>query len=296
MARNTKEATSSKAMPDVVDPAWLLKAVGVTLVGALACGYLTLCLLIYQGQWQMVLHPVVGATVAPAGVQAVRFGAAESGQPRLAGWWIPAISGMRDRYTVLHDGTGNLEANAGALETLHGAGLNVFGFDYRGFGESDPTHPNEVRMTEDAEAALDYLVNTRHLGIETIVPYGVGTGAALAVHLAEQHQAMPGMVIESPQPDVLAMVRKDPRAGLVPMSMLFHERFEMGPGLRRLATPKLVLTAGPSPVDPVPDTTQVDALAKMAGSPSLTVHLERPVRPSAYTEALNRFFDEYLHP
>ncbi|QHN03896.1 lysophospholipase [Granulicella sp. WH15] len=308
MAQKIKSATSAKPLHnapsastqplEVINPAWLLGAIAATLLGALFCGYLTLCLLVYQGEWQLLLHPVAGATAPPAtlGVSALRFGATEeSGQARLSGWWIPAAPGPRDRFTllVLHDGSGNLAANTRTLEALHATGLNVFAFDYRGFGASDPSHPDEQRMTEDADAALDYLITTRHLSASTILPYGAGLGAALAAHLAARHHELPALLIESPQPDVLGILRRDPRAELVPLSFLFHEHFDLSP-LTSLATPKLILTAGPSPVNPAPDADKVDKLARGAASPNLIVHLTPPVKDEAYAEALNRFLDEYL--
>ncbi len=56
--------------PDVVDPAWLLKALGITVVAAVICAYASLCLLYYQGGWQLLLHPSheVGTTPANAGL------------------------------------------------------------------------------------------------------------------------------------------------------------------------------------------------------------------------------------
>jgi len=287
--------------PEVVDPKWLFQALGLTIVGALVCGYLTLCLLVYQGQWQLVLHPDTTHPVAPASlpVTPILFGAAESGQPRLAGWWIPVDPLARHaRYTVLllHDGSGNLAANVPTLEALHAAGLNVFAFDYRGFGASTPPHPNQQHMTQDADDALNYLSDTRHLNLNTVVPYGVGLGASLAAHLAEEHPQLPALILESPQPDVLAEVQHDSRVGMVPLAWFFHERFELMPALGMLRTPKLILTSGPSPVQPVPDTHAIDALAHAAGSPSMTVHLTRPVNGAAYRESLDRFLDEYMHP
>jgi pimeloyl-ACP methyl ester carboxylesterase len=286
--------------PQVVDPAWLLQALGLTVLGALLCGYLTLCLLVYQGQWQLVLHPDPSHPAPPASlpITSIAFGATESGQPRLAGWWIPAEPGLHDQQTILflHDGSGNLASNIHTLEALHNTGRNVFALDFRGFGASDPTHPNQQRMTEDAESALDYLVNTRHLALKSIVPYGAGIGAALAAELAARHSELPALILESPQPDILSVVRRDGRARYVPLGVLFHERFDLAPIVSSIPTPKLILTAGPSPVQPVPDAQSVNRLAHSAANPSMIVHLNRPIQDATYTQALERFLDEYLSP
>jgi pimeloyl-ACP methyl ester carboxylesterase len=281
---------------EVIDPRWLLRAGAVTLLAALFCAWLTLCLLVYQGQWQLVLHPEATAPgtqpTAALPFQPVRFGAAPSGRPALAGWWIPAPGGSRT-ILFLHDGSGNLASNLAPLEALQAAGLSVFAFDYRGFGASESTHPNQRRMTEDAVAALDYLTGTRHIPIQTIIPYGAGLGASLAVQLAAAHPGLPAVIVESPDPDVLKFAHGDSRGSLVPLSLLFQERFEIGPTLSTLKTPKLLLTSGPSPVAVHPSPASLDTLFRNAAPPSRIVHLDNPANTSAWTEALTRFLEEY---
>src|ERR1700753_1815494 len=85
------------APPDVVSPIWLVKAIALTIVAALFCGYLTLCLLFYQGQWQLVLPPPPPrpppTPTTPS--ELTRLGPDESATPQLPGWWIPAAPGSR---------------------------------------------------------------------------------------------------------------------------------------------------------------------------------------------------------
>src|ERR1700685_4344566 len=98
MPTSAKKQTLAKHLrpsetPDI-DPRWLLKMLGLVIVTALFCGYLTLCGLFYQGQWQFVLHPDTTAKTTPATAnlpfQDVNFDFTETGQPQLHGWWIPA--------------------------------------------------------------------------------------------------------------------------------------------------------------------------------------------------------------
>jgi uncharacterized protein len=152
--------------PEVVDPRWLLKALGLILLLALVCGYLTLCVLFYQGQWQLVLHPS-RSTAAPAAIAGtpiapVRFGLDESAMPQLTGWWIPAPplpsqGRLSSGTTVLYlpGGEGSLaDSDAPAtLAALHTADLSIFAFDYRGYGQSALLHPNQRRMQQDAASA-----------------------------------------------------------------------------------------------------------------------------------------------
>src|SRR5882757_11072554 len=92
-----KPTPPQPAPPDVVSPIWLIKAIALTIIAALFCGYLTFCLLFYQGQWQLVLHPTrtSASPTSIAGIpyELIRFGPDESATPQLIGWWIPAAPG-----------------------------------------------------------------------------------------------------------------------------------------------------------------------------------------------------------
>ncbi len=226
-----------------VDPRWLLKWLCAVVGAALLCGYLTLCGLFYQGQWQFVLHPAAAGSNTPATLglpfEDVHFDVTETGQPQLHGWWIPADKGAhyaQDTILYLHGGDGSLADTLPRLKELHDAGLNVFAFDYRGFGASAGPHPDEVRMREDAAAALLYLTQTRNMPIAQIIPYGEGVGSSLAAQLAAAHTNIPAIILDGPL-DTVALVRQDPRAELIPVRLLFHERFEMKATTQ---TPKLL--------------------------------------------------------
>ena len=196
--------------PDVVSPIWLIKAIALTIVAALLCGYLTLCLLFYQGQWQLVLHPTrtsaSAASIAGIPYELIRFAPDESATPQLTGWWIPAAPGSRyAAITILFlpDGNGSLVNSTPVLASLHNLGLNVFAFDYRGYGQSAATRPNQQSMTQDADSAWQYLTATRAISAQRILPYGTGVGTALATHLAANHNAIPALILDTPRADLL---------------------------------------------------------------------------------------------
>src|SRR5580700_8199254 len=124
-----KPTPPQPAPPDVVSPIWLVKAIALTIVTALFCGYLSFCLLFYQGQWQLVLHPTLtsAAPVSIAGVpyQVIHFSPDESATPQLTGWWIPATPGARyANATVLFltSGDGSLANFTPTLAALHNVG------------------------------------------------------------------------------------------------------------------------------------------------------------------------------
>src|SRR5580658_2412832 len=191
--------------PPTVSGRWLLMAASLTLLAAAACAWLSLCILYWQGSWQLLYHPTSAITRTPvsAGLpfDPVAFAATEDGVPRLNGWWIPAPAGANyNRYTVLylHGQTGNLGDTVDDLAALHAVGVNILAFDYRGYGQSLFAHPTEARWRQDAEWALEYLTATRHLPAGAIVVDGSALGANLALEIAAAHPELAGVVLQSP--------------------------------------------------------------------------------------------------
>jgi pimeloyl-ACP methyl ester carboxylesterase len=280
--------------PEVVDPVWLMKAIAVVIAAALVCGYASLCLLLYQGQWQLILHPKqttsAPASIAGVPVETLRFGTDESGTPQLTGWMIPAVGGGRYAgVTVLYlpSGDGSLVDASQTLAMLHGLGVAVFAFDYRGYGQSVAVHPNQERMMQDADWAFAYLKGLRAVPESSIVPYGVGVGASLATHLAAAHAGIPAVVLDSPGPDPMATVLADPRTKFLPVRWLLHDRFPLAEPLATLKTPKLLILPGKD-----------DQRLQSAPDPKITV-FEVPQRSSATYQPmmmgwLSRFFDQYV--
>ena len=240
------------SQPPTVSPRWLLTAIAITVLAAIFCAWGTLCLLFWQGSWQLLYHPqaAVLRTPASAGLafDPVGFAATETGQLRLQGWWIPAAPGARfERMTVLylHGANGNMGDSVDALARLHAAGVNVFAFDYRGYGQSRFAHPSEARWLEDAGWALDYLTGTRHSDPHTIVVDGSGLGANLAAEIAAAHPELAGVVLEDPAANGVSAIFDDPRAHLLPAHLLVRDRWDLHAAARALKTPSLwVLSQG----------------------------------------------------
>jgi uncharacterized protein len=205
-------------------------AVSVAIVAAGVCAWATLCLLFWQGSWQLLYHPTSAVTRTPASAglafDSVGFAATEAGEPRLKGWWIPGIPGTRYTAVYLHGADGNIGDMVDALIPLHNAGLNVLAFDYRGYGLSKFERPSEARWREDAESAIEYLTNTRHDPAGTIVLFGRGLGANLALEVAAAHPEFAGLVMDEPLSAPADAIFGDQRARLVPAHLLAGDRWD----------------------------------------------------------------------
>ncbi|HEY0759061.1 MAG TPA: alpha/beta fold hydrolase [Acidisarcina sp.] len=236
----------------LVSGMWLLQWFVISLASAGVLGYLSLCFLFYQGQWQLLFHPSRSITTTPASLgvpfEDVRFDTAADGVAQLDGWWIPgdpaSLSAGRNAVTLLflHDGRGSLSDAAPQLKALHSLGVNLFAFDYRGFGLSASMHPSEKSVQEDAAAAVAYLAQ-RHRDRDALVLYGVGLGATIAAETYKDESArrhmIAGLVLDEPQPPALTIVGRDPRARLLPLKILMHDRFDLARQLEGDSIPTL---------------------------------------------------------
>jgi len=108
-------------------------------------------------------------------------------------WYIPS---RKAKFTLLfcHGNAGNIMDRLNKIQLLHRIGLNLFIFDYRGFGRSEGS-PAERGLYLDAQAAYDYLVNTLGVRPQEIIFYGESLGSAVAIDLARQKQ-VGGLIIE----------------------------------------------------------------------------------------------------
>ena len=278
--------------PETVDPRWLLKAIGAVVALGLLCAYSSVCALFYFQQWQLVLHPsrAVPQTPSSQGLafQPVRFGDDTSGQPQLAGWWIPSDLASDPTVLMLHGQDGSMSDALVAARALHNARLNVFLFDYRGYGQSGGDHPTAQKMAADAASALQYLIGTRAVPATSIILYGAHLGASLAVGLCRQHPDVPALILQSADGDTETRVLRDERSRIVPLRLFFHERFPLADALHVLKTPKLLIssTDGHPPVD-----------AERAADPKLTAEVPPNATPDVVTGVIRRFLDTYVaHP
>jgi pimeloyl-ACP methyl ester carboxylesterase len=215
----------------------------IAIVAAALCAWGTLCLLFWQGSWQLLYHPASAVTRTPASVglafDPVGFAATEAGEPRLKGWWIAGDSGSRYTAIYLHGADGNLGDTVDALIPLHNAGLSIFAFDYRGYGNSKFERPSEAHWREDAESAINYLTNTRHIPAGSLILFGRGLGANLALEVAAANPELAGLVMDEPLAAPADAIFRDPRARLIPSHLLVRDHWDSNLPATSLRIPSL---------------------------------------------------------
>ena len=151
---------------------------------------------IYLQQPSMIFFPYTGLDQTPAewgfGYEDVLMDTADG--LRLHGWYIPHPESKRT-LLFFHGNAGNISHRGASVEIFHRLGLNVFIFDYRGYGQSQG-RPSETGLYEDARAAWNYLTRERGLRQEDIILFGRSLGGAVAAQLAAEVQPG-GLILES---------------------------------------------------------------------------------------------------
>jgi hypothetical protein len=267
------------------------------LVGAAVCCWCALCLLFWQGSWQLLYHPAARVTHTPANAglsfENVGFAITESGQPQLVGWWIPADpEAPFRRFTVLylHGADGNLGNTVDSVAALHAIGVNVLAFDPRGYGESVFARPSEASLRQDAESALAYLTGARHIAPDSIVLCGEGLGADLALETGAVHPELRGVIVRDPIPDAASVIFNDARARFIPARLLVRDRYRLDAPAANLRVPSLWFY--PNSTAQRPDA-EPAAYQSVAARKMIVWLSAGPDQQKQFAEALTRWLEEF---
>lgn len=107
---------------------------------------------------------------------------------QLSGWFLkPRIVKAQATILHLHGNAGNLLWHYRVIGPLVSKGLQVFMFDYSGFGFSEGK-PTQKGVLEDAEDALCFLKGKSEVRGTKVIVYGQSLGGHLAVALAERKE------------------------------------------------------------------------------------------------------------
>ena len=133
----------------------------------------------------------------------VYFSAADG--VRLHGWFVP---GEGEKTLVwFHGNAGNIGSRVDHLAGFHSRlGVNVFIFDYRGYGRSDGS-PSEKGTYLDADGALAHLRSRGDVDPQKLVLYGKSVGSAVAVEAATRNEAY-ALILETPFTSIQAMAKR----------------------------------------------------------------------------------------
>ena len=206
---------------------------------------LAACLLIVlMLRWfehSQVYHPnrVLDATGAELGrpFEDVSFKASDG--VALNGWFFPASTNSpRRRLAVLycHGNGGNISHQLDTYAALLATGVNVFVFDYRGYGRSQG-RPSEEGTYLDAQAAYQWLRQKGFAGTN-IIAFGESLGGGVAAELALR-DPIGGLVLQSTFTSITDMGAE--LFPWLPVRWLAKIRYDTHSKLPRLHVPVLVM-------------------------------------------------------
>jgi len=157
---------------------------------------------------------------------------------KINAWFIPTKESSPTKYAILfsHGNGGNISHRTGKILILNRLGLDVFIFDYRGYGKSE-SRPSEIGIYLDAQAAYNYLIKEKGISPDNIIAYGESLGGAVAVDLASKVK-LKALILEGIFTHVKDMARE-----IFPFlpSFFIHSKFDSLVKIKDVTIPKLFI-------------------------------------------------------
>lgn len=212
----------------------------------------------------------------------------------LSGWFIPKEN-SRGVLVFCHGNAGNIGHRLESIQLFNRLGLEIFIFDYRGYGDSEGK-PTEKGTYLDAEAAWRYIVEDRHVDPAKVIVFGRSLGGGIASYLASR--CAPGaLILESTftsLPDVAAS-----RYWFMPIRILMRIKYHTAEWLGNVNCPTLIVHSRDDEEIPFTHgqclfetTSEPKELLEIAGT-----HNEGFITSSVlYEDGINNFIHQYIDP
>jgi hypothetical protein len=155
---------------------------------------------------------------------------------RLNGWCISAQDPIA-AILVCHGNAGNISHRLDTIRTFNELNLNVFIFDYRGYGRSSG-EITEKGSYLDAEAAYNYLRTRWTKDKIPIVIFGRSLGAAIAIDLATKVNAH-ALICESGFTSIVEIAQEIYR--FLPVRWLCSLQYDSVSKIAKISLPKLII-------------------------------------------------------
>jgi fermentation-respiration switch protein FrsA (DUF1100 family) len=165
---------------------------------------------------------------------------------KIKAWFIPANPVAHHTIFFSHGNGGNISHRISKIVILNKLGLNVFIYDYRGYGKSEGK-PTEAGIYLDGNAVYDYLTKKKGIPEDSIIAYGESLGAAVAVGLASKAK-LEALILEGAFSSA-----KDMAGELFPFipSFLFHSKLDSLTKIKNVIIPKLFIHSSNDEIVPI---------------------------------------------
>ena len=122
----------------------------------------------------------------------------------LHGWWMKRRDAL-GTFLYCHGSSGSIAHRVDVFERLLRLRMNVFAFDYRGYGKSEGV-PGERGLYTDVRAAYDHVVGPLGQSPLRMILFGHSLGGAVAIDAARD-RSVAGLVVEGSFTDIKEMAR-----------------------------------------------------------------------------------------
>jgi fermentation-respiration switch protein FrsA (DUF1100 family) len=228
-------------------PRFRLDNVLYVLLGSAVVGYMVVVGGLYLFQRQLLYFPDRSrpdlGELSARGFREVKLTTADGLE--LLSWYCPPPEGG-PVITYFHGNGGHIGYRAERLGRFARNGYGVLMLEYRGYG-GNPGAPTEAGLSNDGEAALDFLAHER-IAPNRIVVYGESLGSGVATHLAAQRQ-IAALILEAPFTSVAEVAQY--HYPFLPVSLLVRDRFDSLSRIGTIKAPVLVLHGERDTVVPV---------------------------------------------
>jgi fermentation-respiration switch protein FrsA (DUF1100 family) len=203
--------------------------------------YLLLALVLYLYQGKMVFLAdlpgrALDASPRDIGLDYEDVSLTTSDNERLHGWYIPAVD-SNGVLLFFHGNAGNISHRLDSIGIFHELGLDTLIIDYRGYGQSTG-RTTEKGTYLDAQAAWEYLVNSRKIPADRIIIFGRSLGGAVGAWLGARNNPA-AVIIESSFTSAVEMARRI--YPFMPVHLITRLQYPVTDFAARLNCPVLVV-------------------------------------------------------
>ena len=158
--------------------------------------YIIICLLMFIFQRNFVYFPDKTVFFTPNHINLLydEIYYKTSDNLTIHSWFIPADS-AKNVVLFCHGNAGNISHRLESIQIFNRLNLDVFIFDYRGFGKSEGSVDEEGTYL-DALGAWEFLVGEKGFSPNQIIIFGRSLGSGVASWLAREKKCR-GLILES---------------------------------------------------------------------------------------------------
>lgn len=208
---------------------------------------------------------------------------------KLHGWFFRAESA---RATLLwcHGNAGNITHRLDNIKRLQPFSINIFIFDYRGYGRSEG-EPSEDGIYQDALAAYEYLLSHPEVDPKNILLFGRSLGATVAVDLATKKPSR-GIILESAFTSAKDVAKEMNR--WLPLHFVIRSKFDSITKIKQIHSPMLFIHGNDDEIIPI---TLGKKLFEAANEPKWFYEISGAGHNDTYVVGGSRYFqqlDEFI--